>query len=276
MDRVRRTPIVVLGLTLCTTALAFGQGKAVTNPLTVSEMEAFLLKATILDVRDAGGGVTGSQRARLTDGTLTHDVHIQSVDIAKPVFQAGQHTEVNFKDTYRYNIAGYRLAQLVGITTVPMSVERRVNGKTAAVTWWVDDVQMDERERLKRKTMGPNPLRTSNQIQLMRIWDELIQNRDRNQGNILWTNDWTMWLIDHTRAFRLGKELQKPEDLTRIDRDLLNRLKALSKDAIKKAVGDALFEGEREAILERRDRIVKLYEERAARVGDAAVFFQIE
>ena len=31
--------------------------------------------------------------------------------------------------------------------------------------------------------------RTSNQIQLMRIWDELIQNRDRNQGNILRTND---------------------------------------------------------------------------------------
>ncbi len=26
--------------------------------------------------------------------------------------------------------------------------------------------------------------------------DELTQNRDRNQGNILWTNAWTMWLID--------------------------------------------------------------------------------
>ena len=38
----------------------------------------------------------------------------------------------------------------------------------------------------------------------MRIWDELIQNRDRNQGNILWTHDWTLWLIDHTRAFRLN------------------------------------------------------------------------
>ena len=147
--------------------------------------------------------MTGSRRATLTDGTLTHDVHIQSVDIAKSVFQAGRHTELNFKDTYRFNIAGYRLARLLGINTVPVSVERTVNGDAAAVTWWVDDVQMDEKERLKRKTMGPHPARTSNQIQLMRIWDELIQNRDRNQGNILWTNDWTMWLIDHTRAFRL-------------------------------------------------------------------------
>jgi hypothetical protein len=132
---------------------------------------------------------------------------------------------------------------------------------------------MDEKERLKRKTMGPNPLRTSHQIQLMRIWDELIQNRDRNQGNILWTHDWTMWMIDHTRAFRLGKDLQKPEDLTRIDRGLLSRLKGLTKDSVAKAVGDSLLQGEQEAILERRDRIVKLYEERAATVGEAAVMF---
>ena len=54
-------------------------------------------------------------------------------------------------------------------------------------------------------------MKTTKQIQIMRVFDELIQNRDRNQGNILWTNDWTMWLIDHTRAFRLGKELLKPE-----------------------------------------------------------------
>jgi hypothetical protein len=180
---------------------------------------------------------------------------------------------LNFKDSYRFNIAGYRLARLIGINTVPMSVERSVNGKTAAVTWWVDDVQMNEKDRLARKTMGPNPLRTSNQIQLMRIWDELIQNRDRNQGNILWTSDWTMWLIDHTRAFRLGKDLMKPDDLTRIDRNFLSRLKGLTKESVANAVGDSLLKAEQEAVLSRRDRIVKLYEERAARIGDTAVLF---
>jgi len=276
MDLFRRAPILAAGLALSVATLASaGQDKALTSPLLApSEMEAFLLKGRIDDVRDAGGGVTGSRRASITYGAVTHDVHIQTVDIAKPVFQAGQHTELNFKDTYRFNIAGYRLARLVGIDTVPMSVERNVGGKVAAVTWWVDDVQMDEKERLKRKTMGPNPLRTSNQIQTMRIWDELIQNRDRNQGNILWTNDWTMWLIDHTRAFRLGKELLKPNEITRIDRGLFNRLKALTEESIEKAVGDALTKDERDAVLARRDRILKLLEERAARVGEVAVFVE--
>jgi hypothetical protein len=275
MDPFRRAPLVVAGFSLIAASLAFaGQDKAVVGPhLTPAEMESFLLKARIVDVRGAGAGVTGSQRVKLTDGKITHDAHVQTVDIAKPLFSAGEHSEVNFKDTYRFNIAGYRLARLLGIDTVPMSVERTVNGKAAAVTWWVDDVQMNEKERLAKKAMGPNPLRTSNQLQLMHIWDELIQNRDRNAGNIIWTSDWTMWLIDHTRAFRLGKDLMKPEDLTRIDRGLLARLKALNDKSVENAVGDSLLRGERAAILERRDRIVKILEERSARLGENVVVF---
>ena len=73
-------------------------------------MEAFLLKARVSNQRDAGSGVTNSRRATLTDGQLTHDVHIQTVDDAQQVFEAGRNTELNFKDTYRYNIAGYRVA----------------------------------------------------------------------------------------------------------------------------------------------------------------------
>jgi len=275
MDRFRRVPIfvVVAALSLAASSLA-GQSKATTtSQLTPAEMETFLQKARIMDKRDAGAGVTGSLRVTLSDGTLTHDAHVQFIDIAKPVFEAGQHTELNFKDSYRFNIAGYRLAQLLEINTVPMSVERNVDGKAAAVTWWIDDVKMNEKDRLTKKTMGPDPLRTSNQIQLMHIWDELIQNRDRNMGNVLWTSDWTMWMIDHTRAFRLGKNLLRPEDVTRCDRGLLARLKALTDASIETAVGDSLLKGERQAVLERRDRIVQIIEERAARLGEAVVFF---
>jgi len=246
---------------------------ASTPALSPEAMEAFLLKARVSNQRDAGSGVTNSRRATLTDGQLTHDAHIQTVDVAQQVFEAGRNTELNFKDTYRYNIAGYRVAKLIGLTTVPMSVERAIDGKVAAVTWWVDDVQMDEKERMKTKSQGPDPVKTNKQIQIMRIWDELIQNRDRNQGNILWTNDWTMWLIDHTRAFRLGKDLLKPNDLTRCDRGLLTRLKGLSEESVSEAVGDSLTKEERNAVLQRRDRIVQLLEERAAKLGEAVVLF---
>jgi hypothetical protein len=248
---------------------------APTPALSPEAMEAFLLKARVSNLRDAGSGVTNSRRATLTDGQLTHDAHIQTVDIAQSVFEAGRNTELNFKDTYRYNIAGYRVAKLIGLTTVPMSIERAVEGKVAAVTWWVDDVQMDERERMKTKSQGPDPVRTNKQIQIMRVWDELIQNRDRNQGNILWTHDWTMWLIDHTRAFRLNTNLLKPEQLARCDRGLLERLRAVTPEALAKAVGNSLTKQEQEALLARRDKIIKHYDERIARLGEPVVLFTL-
>jgi hypothetical protein len=278
MDVRRRSRFLgaILLLGLAPTVLAQGAPAPASTPaLSPEAMEAFLLKARVSNMRDAGSGVTNSRRATLTDGQLTHDVHIQTVDIAQQVFQAGRNTELNFKDTYRYNIAGYRLAKLIGLTTVPMSVERTVEGKVAAVTWWVDDVQMDEKERMKTKTLGPDPVRTNKQIQIMRIWDELIQNRDRNQGNILWTNDWTMWLIDHTRAFRLNNNLLKPEQLSRCDRGLLERLRALTPESLSQAVGNSLTKQEQEALLARRDKIIKHYEDRIARLGEPVVLFTL-
>ena len=209
MDTVRRSLVLGVFFVVCTSALLAGQGvpPAATPSLAPEDMEAFLMKAKVTNRRDAGSGVTGSSRVTLSDGRLTHDAHVQAVDVARAVFTAGKASEVNFKDTYRYNIAGYRLARLIGLDNVPMSVERNIEGKLAAVTWWVDDVQMDEGARLKKKTMAPDVQRFAKQIQVMKIWDELIQNKDRNGGNLLWTSDWSMWLIDHTRAFRLGKEL---------------------------------------------------------------------
>jgi hypothetical protein len=248
---------------------------ASTATLSPEAIEAFLLRARVSSQRDAGSGVTNSRRATLTDGQLTHDAHIQTVDIAQQVFEAGRNTELNFKDTYRYNIAGYRVAKLIGLTTVPMSVERNIEGKVAAITWWVDDVQMDEKERMKTKTLGPDPVRTNKQIQIMRIWDELIQNRDRNQGNILWTHDWTMWLIDHTRAFRLNTNLLKPEQLARCDRGLLERLRAMTPESLSQAVGTSLTKQEQEALLARRDKIIKVYDDRIARLGEPVVLFTL-
>jgi hypothetical protein len=274
MDFIRRTLVLGVVFAACTGALLASQdaAPAATPRLAPEEMEAFLLKAKVIKRRDAGSGVTGSSRVTLTDGRLTHDAHEQAVDIARPVFEAGKATELNFKDTYRFNIAGYRLARLIGLDNVPMSVERNMEGKTAALTWWVDDVMMDEEGRVKKKAMGPDAQRFAKQIQVMKIWDELIQNKDRNRGNILWTGDWSMWLIDHTRAFRLGTELVRPNELARCDRHVLEGLRALTAESLAKAVGDSLTKAEQAAVMARRDLIVKHFDDRLAKLGEGILF----
>jgi hypothetical protein len=261
------------------TALAQEAGVPSQSSLTQEQIEAFLLNARVLSVRDAGNGVTGSRRATLTDGSLTHDAHVQTVDIQRNRFDVpGAQTELNFKDSYRYNIAGYRLARLLGLDHVPVSVERRIQGQTAAVTWWVDDVLFDEGGRQKlpdHEESGPNPQRTALQQQVMRMFDELIQNRDRNQGNILWTRDWKMWLIDHTRAFRLGDRLLKPELVQRCERSLCDKLRALTNESLTEAVGRSLTSLEIETVLKRRDAILKQIDARIGRRGESVVLFTL-
>src|SRR5215212_244824 len=213
---IRRRALMVTPLFLIC-ALVAGAAQTPVAPsslLTSDQMEAFLLTGKVIKKKDTKKGVTKPVQATLSDGTIVHDAQIQAIDESKAMFQAGKASEVGFRDTYKFNVAGYRLARILGLDTVPMSVARRIEGKNAAITWWVDDVRMDEGDRLKLKTTGTDVDRLTKQMQVMRVWDELIQNRDRNSGNMLWTGDWTLWMIDHTRAFRVNDQLLKPDQLT--------------------------------------------------------------
>jgi hypothetical protein len=101
----------------------------------------------------------------------------------------------------------------------------------------------------------------------------LIQNRDRNLGNILYTSDWSQWMIDHTRAFRLNKELGKPDELIRVERPLYENLKKLTAAALSAAVGRQLRKAEVDAVIARRDAIIKILDTRIARAGEGAVLY---
>jgi hypothetical protein len=275
--------VAILCVLVCTagTAAAQAQAQAPTAALSPEEMRVFLAGAQIVKTRSSGKGVTNTLRATLSDGRLTHDAQIQTVDIARNLFEAGAKSEVNFKDTYRFNIAGYELARLIGLDNVPMSVERTYRGKPGSMTWWLDDLLMvdgkvvDEEVRVKKQVKAPDTLRFVHYIQIMRVFDELIQNVDRNQGNAIWDKTWKMWLIDHTRAFRQGHELKKPDLLLTCERGLFEGLRRLTAEALTKAAGRNLTRDEVEAVMVRRDLIVKHYEARIAERSEAAVIFTL-
>ena len=256
---------------------AAGQDPAAPVTLTPAQIETFLLEGRVVSgsARDSGNGTTKSIRVTLTDGVTRHDAHIQSVDVSKPMFTAGGRTELNFRDSYKFNVAGYRVARLLGIANVPVSVQRRHQGSDAAVTWWVDDVRMDEKARVSEHATAFDRVRTSQQLQVMRIFDELIANSDRNQGNMLWSADGTLWLIDHTRAFRLTHGLRKPQDLIRADRRLLQTLRSLTHDEVAIAVGRTLTRAEVNALITRRDLLVAHYDTLVARRGEETVLFDL-
>ena len=109
----------------------------------------------------------------------------------------------------------------------------------------------------------------------MFVFDELIQNRDRNAGNIVWSPDSKMWLIDHTRAFRLGKDLQTPATLTRVERSLFEKMRALDRQAFTESVGKTLTKDEIEALFVRRDKLVQLFDQKITSLGEDKVLYTI-
>jgi hypothetical protein len=239
----------------------------------LQDQERFLLSGKVTRQRSAGMGITGTQRLTLELDSLVHDAHLQTIDEFKTTFQGTRGTEMNFRDTYKYNIAAYQLDRLLDMNMIPVSVKRRIAGHEAAVTWWVDDVLMTGLDQHKKKVEPPDKDRWNHQMHIARVFDQLIANTDRNLGNYVITKDWTVWLVDHTRAFRMTREIPEPKNLTQIDRHLFERLRAVSKDDFVKTLSPWMGKMEVDGVLTRRDLILRNFDQKIASQGESRVVY---
>jgi hypothetical protein len=248
--------------------------------LSVEQQRDFLLKADVIASRPAGKGITGTLRLTLSDGTLTHDASFQAIDDRMSVEDRARGRrragELNFVDSYKYNIAAYELARLLALDhMMPVTVERRIKGQTGSLSWWVDNVLMDEVDREKNNAQPPSALAFARQRQQVVVFTELVRDVDRNKTNMLYTKDWRVIMIDFSRGFRLDKELRYPETLQQCDRSLLTRLRSLSEAEVKRAVGANLTGPEVAGVMARRQLIVDRFDQLIRERGEAAVLYDI-
>jgi hypothetical protein len=249
------------------------------NLTTDADRERFLIEAAIVRRRSAPGGITGSERATLrsADG-WEHDAHIQRIDQHKMANPLGATIELDFHDSYRNNVAAYRLDRLIGLGMVPVTVVRDDGTLPASFTWWVDDVVMDEKARHLKKIPVPAPdvEAWNRQMWVLRVFDQLIYNFDRNLGNVLIAKEWRIWMIDHTRAFKHFKQVKTPKDLgPRIARELLAGMRRLDEPTLRESMKDLLAGPQINGLLARRDWIVKHYDAKIAQLGEAAVLYDL-
>lgn len=225
------------------------------------EIEEYMRSATLGKVESLPIGVTNPKRAFFAPGGLVGSVAWKPL----PPGRRGGYWE-----SYKSEIAAYELDKLLGLHMVPPAVERTVDGATGAAVMWVAPVKGWNKNR---PVEGPEP-EWSRQVSRMKLFDQLIANIDRNQGNLLYDADWHLFLIDHSRAFTDRASLAGIASPTRVDRWLWDRISALSHDDLQRTLGRWLDGRTIDALLRRRELMHKEIQRNVARRGEAAVFLQ--
>ena len=223
------------------------------------EIEKLLAEGKVLKLEDVPIGVTKPQRA-----TLEGDPAMRFAWKAlRPGYSKG------FMESYKAEIAAYKLDRLLGLNMVPPIVERNMNGSNGAAVLWVENTRGWS---VEKPPQGPEP-KWSLQLTRMKMFDLLIANIDRNQGNLIYDSDWHLFLIDHSRAFTGKKDLKGMAPLARVDRELWNKMAALTIEDLDRGLDKWVGNGEKKAILVRRDLMAKNISEMVAKRGEKSVFY---
>jgi hypothetical protein len=221
-----------------------------------AEFEAFIATAPVDHFEDVPLGVTHPRRAFFAPGSLVDSV-------AWKVLPPGRVT--GYWESYKSEIAAYELDKLLGMGMVPVAVEKRWKHEIAAAILWVSPVHSwKEAQSLAR------PDKWNRQAIMMKMFDNLICNKDRNMGNLLVDDDWNVFLIDHSRAFIDSKDL--PVQMVHVDRELWTRMLSLDEPTLAAALGKWVDGRCRRSLLARRDKMKGVIEALVKANGEDVVF----
>ena len=223
------------------------------------EIERLLAEGKVAKLEDVPIGVTKPQRATL-EGEPAMRFAWKAL---RPGYSKG------FMESYKAEIAAYKFDRMLGLNMVPPIVERTMNGRDGAAVLWVENTRGWS---VEKPPQGPEP-KWSMQLTRMKMFDLIIANIDRNQGNLIYDHDYHLFLIDHSRAFTGKKNLKGMAPLGRVDRELWNKMAALTIEDLDRGLEKWVGTNEKKAILIRRDLMAKQIDEMVAKRGERAVFY---
>lgn len=236
----------------------------------------FLRTAEVTASKPVGEGITEAIKLDLRQNDIRaraifHHIHLDETKIRRP--STGRVRGYR-RDSFTNQIAAYEIGLMLGIHNIPPTTPRHFDGDDGSAQLWIE-FAMTEQER-KTDGIDPPDWTLWNQLYAdMRIFDNLINNTDRNTGNMLFDSQGHLWLIDHTRSFGKDKTIPYPETITRCSNHLFEGLKSLDQEAVEEMMKSMklMGPGEIKAIFSRRAELVESIEARIRLLGREKVLF---
>jgi hypothetical protein len=194
-----------------------------------------------------------------------------------------------YVEGWRWEIAAYRLSNYLELYMIPPTVEKRFNENPGSCQLWQENCRSlrDVLQGVKDNTIkipGPKRAGFSRALFLQRAFDNLIANEDRHQNLYIVTADCRILLVDHSRSFRTSNKFVKnliydekhkegPLLMEKLPRNFYMKIKNLNSDIIRAEVGNYLSDKEIEALLKRKDLIIKWVDARINKIGEISVLY---
>jgi hypothetical protein len=177
---------------------------------------------------------------------------------------------------YEHEVAAYKLDRMLDLGLVPVVVLRdggAGRGALRAVLETALDLVSirsgqdlegappEETIQAVAETYGIGVEELKEQVVRARVFDGLIGNQEREDDDKLFVPaEGHVCLVDHEKAFPISTELDPAllDPCRPIPADLRSHLMMLSAEELQSNLGDYLTEGQIDAVLKRRDRVLEL------------------
>lgn len=236
--------------------------------LNIEELENYLRTAEILFVnKQSLPGRTAPWTIKLHDGITERQGIFKHLNRPRPHM---------LPDSYKYDIAAYELSKLLNLDIVPPVVEREIEGITGSLQLFlVDCIKEDERRR--KKIEPPDPERFQNEMDEIKVFDNLVRNEECLYPNDIFIHikDWKVCRVDYSIAFPPVLELIPSCSLTRCSKKLYKNLLDLDNELVKTTLKAFLNDQEIEALIQRKDLIIEIIQKLIEEKGEDAVLYSM-
>jgi len=228
-------------------------------------LERFLQKATVTAVdKSLEMGRSGAWLVTLNDGEKKQRALFKSVRRPRPTLMP---------DSYTYELAASELDRLLGLSLVPVTVERQLDGRTGSLQVFLEGVET-EKSRLRKNLQPPDLQAYQDQLEDIALLENLTCTPRQDLGDILiQTDTWKVWRVDFAEAFMPARELQPERLIRRASRRFVKALRNMDEALARRRLARYLNASEMEALFKRRQLILDEIDRLIKEKGEAAVLF---